>query len=50
VLALFGRRILPSRCASCRREEKCDEIWMMTFTSGRSIDVSPTFEMNRVFI
>ena len=33
----------PSRCASCLREPKWEEIWMRQVASGRSIDVSPTY-------
>ena len=46
--ALLGLRMRPSLCASCLRDEKCDEIWMMTLTSGRSMLLSPTLLMNRV--
>ena len=48
--AAFGRRMRPSRCASCRREPPCDEIWMITFASGMSMELSPTFDRKMVFI
>ncbi len=34
---------------SCRLEPKWLEIWIMTFASGKSIAVSPTFEIKKVF-
>ena len=41
---------VPSRWASWRREPKWDEIWMMTLALGRSIELSPTFEMKIVLL
>ena len=38
----FARSTRPSLWASCRREPPWEEIWMRTFASGKSNDVSPT--------
>lgn len=40
----LARRIRPNRWASCLREPKCDEIWIKHVASGKSMDVSPTFD------
>lgn len=42
-LPFLARSTRPSLWASCRREPPWDEIWMRTFASGRSNDVSPTY-------
>jgi len=38
----------PRRCASCRREPACDEIWISTLASGMSMELSPTLDRKTV--
>ena len=45
----LARRMRPRRCASCRRDPACELIWMSTFASGMSIELSPTLLRNTVF-
>jgi hypothetical protein len=49
-LPFLARSTRPSLWASCRLEPPWDEIWMRTFASGRSNDVSPTYRIKQLWV
>ena len=48
--AFLARRMRPRRWASWRRDPAWLEIWMSTFASGMSMELSPTLDRNTVLI
>lgn len=48
--SLAHLRILPNLCASCLLDPPWAEIWISTFASGRSNDVSATWNTNHIIL